>query len=377
MRKVFRFAFDNSLFLIGGTLMALLWANLGYSSYAPVSHALHFLVNDVLMALFFALAAKEVWEAMLPGGVLSSPRRAAMPLMATAGGVIAPAGLYALGALLLDPDLLRGWAIPCATDIAFSYLVTRALFGGSHPAIPFLLLLAIADDGIGLFILAVFYPQGEVRLGLFSLMVVLAVGLGILFHKVFKFHSFWPYLLGPGALSWFGFYLGGLHPALGLVPIIPTLPHAHTDLGIFAREELGRHDTLSELEHWWKKPVELILGLFGFVNAGVPFSSVGIGTWLVLLGLLIGKPLGIVGFTLLGSLARLQFPEGMNFKDLFVMSCAASIGFTVSLFIATVAFPGGEALNAVKMGAVLSFGGAILTVIAAKVLQIKRLPDRR
>jgi NhaA family Na+:H+ antiporter len=171
MKKALRLAFENSLFLIAGTLIALLWANLHYSTYEPVSHALHFLVNDILMALFFALAAKEVWEAMLPEGVLSSPKKAAMPLMATAGGIFVPAVLYILGALMFDPVLVRGWAIPCATDIAFSYLVARTLFGTHHPAIPFLLLLAIADDGIGLFILAVFYPQGEVRLALFSILV--------------------------------------------------------------------------------------------------------------------------------------------------------------------------------------------------------------
>ena len=130
-----------------------------------------FLVNDILMALFFALAAKEVWEAMLPGGALSNPRRAATPLLATVGGLIGPALLYILGAVLVgqsgwfgqEGDLARGWAVPCATDIAFSYLVARAIFGVGHPAIAFLLLLAIADDAAGLAILAIAYPQAPLQ----------------------------------------------------------------------------------------------------------------------------------------------------------------------------------------------------------------------
>ena len=112
-----------------------------------------------------------------------------------------------------------------------------------------------------------------------------------------RLQSFWWYLLIPGTLSWLSFYWTGIHAALGLVPIIPCLPHAHSDLGIFAREELQRHDTLSEFEHWWKRPVEIILGLFGLVNAGVVFGNVGVPTVLVLVGLLVGKPLGITLFT--------------------------------------------------------------------------------
>ena len=86
----------------------------------------------------------------------------------------------------------------------------------------------------------------------------------------------------PGVMCWLSFQWTGIHAALGLVPIIPFIPHAHTDLGIFAKKELQRHDTLNEFEHWWKNPVELILGLFGLVNAGVIFSSAGTGTVLVL-----------------------------------------------------------------------------------------------
>ena len=148
-----------------GTLIALVWANVERESYVRFAHSLHFIVNDIGMAFFFALAAKEVVEATAPGGALHSPRRAAMPLVAAVGGMLGPALIFVTLTIVLDrPNLERGWAIPTATDIAFSYLAARIIFGAKHPAIPFLLLLAIADDALGLLIIAAFYPTGPVRL---------------------------------------------------------------------------------------------------------------------------------------------------------------------------------------------------------------------
>jgi NhaA family Na+:H+ antiporter len=346
---------------------------------ADHSHGLtiQFLVNDILMALFFAIAGKEVWESLLPGGALSNRRKAATPLMATLGGIVGPAGLYIGGVLLFSEwsTLGSGWAVPCATDIAFSYLVARLIFGPGHPAIAFLLFLAIADDAAGLVILAVFYPTGALHLP-WLLLSVAAIGLGLVF-RTLRLHSFWWYLLIPGAMSWISFYYAGIHPALGLVPIIPCMPHAHTDLGIFAREELGRHDTLNEFEHWWKNPVELILGLFGLVNAGVAFSSVGIGTWLVLAGLLVGKPLGITLFTWIGEKAlKLEIPDGMKYRHVFILGIVAGIGFTVALFVSTAAFPvpkyPQETLDSVKMGALGSFLAAAVAFAGARLLGIRR-----
>ncbi len=334
-----------------------------------------FLINDILMALFFAIAAKEVWEAMLPGGALSNPKKAATPLMATLGGVVAPAGVYlACASMTGESVLMGGWAVPCATDIAFSYLVARLIFGQGHPAIAFLLLLAIADDAAGLVILALFYPSAPLApawLGVTAAAVALCFG----FRKM-RIHSFWAYLLVPGAMSWFAFYKAGIHPALGLVPIIPALPHAKTDLGIFARDELNRDDTLNEFEHWWKDPVELILGLFGLANAGVAFSAVGGGTWAVLAGLLIGKPLGITLFTWLAQkLFRLEIPGGMTYRHVVTLGMVAAIGFTVALFVSTAAFGGGKApveiLDSVKMGALGSFGAAILAIVLGRSLGIR------
>jgi NhaA family Na+:H+ antiporter len=260
-----------------------------------------------------------------------------------------------------------------ATDIAFSYLVARFIFGPGHVAIPFLLLLAIADDAGGLLVLAIAYPQHSLHVEWLALAVV-AVLSGFALRKM-KCQNFWWYLLIPGTLCWFAFYQTGIHPALGLVPIIPTLPHAHTDLGIFARNELKRDDTLNAFEHWFKNPVEIILGLFGLVNAGVLFSAMGTGTHLVVIGLLVGKPLGIFFFSWLGEkLFKLQLPHGMSYRHLFVVGLVAGIGFTVALFVAGVAFQKGHpAQEAVKMGALLSFVAVPISIIGARLVGVR--PD--
>lgn len=393
MRNTIRFLLENSIFLIIGAIVGLVWANLDPAGYEALLHfpllendlvgvahgahrviTLHFLVNDVLMALFFAIAGKEVWEALLPGGPLSNPKKAAAPLIATAGGVVVPAAVYLLGAAAIGQfgELSSGWAVPCATDIAFSYMVARLIFGAGHAAIPFLLLIAIADDAIGLLIIAVAYPQEELRPA-FLLLGVLAVALCFVLRRM-RVRSFWPYLLVCGTMSWFGFALSGLHPALGLLPILPALPHAHVDTGLFDWSQMEEGDTLSRFEHWWKNPVELILGAFGLLNAGVVLSASGPATYLVLGALLVGKPLGIWSFGVFASKGlRFGLPRGLKERDLVTIGFAASIGFTVALFVSTVAFPPGSAQDAAKMGALASFIGAAATWGAAKIFGVTKV----
>lgn len=334
---------------------------------------IHFLINDILMALFFAIAAKEVWESLLPGGALSNPRKAATPLLATFGGIAGPALVYIAGCLISGELTVfgEGWAVPCATDIAFSYLIARVIFGAGHPAIAFLLLLAIADDAAGLLILAVFYPQAPIEPMWFALTAA-AMLLARILSKA-RVQSHWVYLIGPGVLSWFSFYEANIHAALGLVPIIPFLPHAHTDLGLFAKQELHRDDTLNEFEHFWKLPVEFFLGLFGLVNAGVVFSSLGTGTWLVLAGLLLGKPIGITLMTLIAEKClKLEKPAEMDYRHVVTLGMVAGIGFTVALFVSVAAFKvAGPVQDSVKMGALLSFAAAPLAIIIGKSLRIK------
>jgi NhaA family Na+:H+ antiporter len=363
------FVVANSLLLLAGTAAAVVWANLDFSSYDVVAHPLHFWVNDIGMVFFFALAAKEVFEATLPGGPLASPGRALSPLAAAVGGMTAPALIYVALASLIGPaELTRGWAIPCATDIAFSAMVARVIFRRSHPAIPFLLLLAIADDALGLIILALFYPSGTVSFLAPALLMPAAILLAVWLRRRAT-HSFWPYVAGPGALSWAGLYLGGFHPALALVPIVPLMPHSARDLGLFDPREEARPDTLNRFEHWWATPVQFILMLFGFANAGVPFTQIGPGTYYVLSALIVGKPLGILLFVGGARWAGARLPAGLHVSDLLVLGVAASIGFTVSLFFATAAFPAGSALAQTKMGALLSFLAAPLALVIARLLQ--------
>jgi NhaA family Na+:H+ antiporter len=369
---------DNSGLLVLGTVLALVWANVARESYERVAHAMEFVVNDIGMAFFFALAAKEVVEATAPGGALHSPRRSAVPLVAALGGMIGPALIYlALVFLINEPNLLRGWAIPCATDIAFSYLVARLIFGPKHPGIPFLLLLAIADDALGLLILAVFYPTGALRPIEFAVFLSVALAIAWALRRRGT-NNFWPYICGAGIVSWFAFYRGGLHPALALVPVVPFLPHAARDPGLFA-ESISSTDALNDFEHWWKMPVNVVLFFFGLANAGVEFGSVGNGTWIVLAAILLGKPMGIVSAAALGVAAGLHQPTGVTWRDLTVLGMIAGIGFTVALFFATAAFPEGPLLDQTKMGALLSFAAALMAGGSALVLKIGRwaLPASR
>ena len=362
---------DSSGLLIVGAVAALLWANLALESYERFAHALHFAVNDVAMVFFFALATKEVVEATVPGGALHSPRRALVPMVAAVGGMAGPAAIYVGLALAGNvPELLRGWAIPCATDIAFSYLVARFVLGRAHPAIPFLLLLAIADDALGLVILAVFYPTGGVRPLEFLVLLAMAMTIAQVLRRR-RTRSFWPYIAGAGIVSWIAFYRGGLHPALALVPIVPFLPHAKRDPGLFVYAP-GEHDPMNAFEHWWKLPVQITLFFFGLINAGVPVSAVGPGTWIVLAAILLGKPIGIVLSTALCVAAGLHKPVGVTWRDMVVLGTIAGIGFTVALFFATAAFPPGELLDETKMGAMLSFSAALLATVTAFVLGVGR-----
>jgi NhaA family Na+:H+ antiporter len=351
-----RVILDNSLLLIAGAVAALVWANLDVEQYNHVTHGpLHFAVNDIGMVFFFALATKEVVEAMLPGGPLSSPRQAAVPVFAAVGGMIVPAGIYV--ALVLgigQRELLDGAAIPCATDIAFSYLVARIIFPSGHPAIPFLLLLAIADDAMGLIILAVFYPSGPLSVGALVVWMIPAVGIAWMMRRR-RVTSHWAFVLVPGAMSWAALFLGGLHPALALVPIVPFMPVK----------------MLHEFEHWWKIPVQIILFAFGLANAGVPLSAVGPVTWIIMAGLILGKPLGIVSLTWVAERIGFTRADGLDYRALVALGITAGIGFTVALFFTTAAFPPGAILDEAKMGALLSFLAAPLAIGAGWMFRLK------
>ncbi|OWU86375.1 sodium:proton antiporter [Oceanicola sp. 22II-s10i] len=413
MYRVWNFLTSYSLLLIIGALLALVWANTSADSYhhfvefviwdhAPIGHlhdghrtlTLHYLVNDVLMALFFAIAAKEVWEAVILEEGSLRGKKAATPLFATAGGMLGPIVVYLGMAWFLwndtFHDVANGWAIPTATDIAFSYLVGRMVFGAGHPAVRFLLLLAIADDAAGLIILAIFYPSGDLAPAWLLMSLAAAVGVFVLFNWlprrmdvgnqdrpnstwVREKLGFWPYAIA-GCISWYGFQESGIHPALGLLPIVPTIPHADRAFGIFSEAEQYLTDLLNHIEHALKYPVELVLFLFGLLNAGVVFSSIGEPTWLVLGGLLIGKPVGIALFGIVGAhVLKLGLPAGMRTIDLVVVGCVAAIGFTVSLFVASVAFDPGPVQDAAKMGALFSFFAAAVSLVVGQLTRVEKV----
>lgn len=424
MYRVWNLLTSYSLLLIIGAMIAMLWANLDlifpvakdphyyFSFYHfmieyPLWHDApigvlengyrvltpHFLVNDLLMALFFAVAGKEVWEAVaLRSGSLRG-KKAVTPLIATFGGVAGPVTVYlgiayAMGSTTFEA-VANGWAVPTATDIAFSYLIGRMVFGAGHPAIQFLLLLAIADDALGLIILAIFYPSAElapiwliVSVGTAFLVYILANRLPRRLDKgnpdrphstwMRKNAAFWPYLIA-GCISWYAFMRSGIHPALGLLFIVPTIPHADRAYGFFSAAESHLKDLLNTIQHGLKQPVEIILFFFGLFNAGVQFTAMSEATWLVLSGLLIGKPLGIfimgwVGAHPLG----FGLPKGMRLSDLFVLGCVSAIGFTVALFVASEAFPTGEVQDAAKMGALLSFTAVIISLCLGVLFRIEK-----
>ena len=381
IRKQVAFFVEMSGPLLFGVVLALVWANLDPAGYQHMVHwspfggdsalTLHFLVNDVFMALFFGLAMKEITEACMPGGALNSIRKAVNPLVGTVGGVLGPIAVFmAVVWSSGDASIARGWGVPTATDIALAWLVARLAFGKGHPGVSFLLLLAVADDGIGLLIIAVFYPDPAhpVSPGYFGIVVV-ASALAYTFRRV-KIKGFAWYLMGPGVIAWMGLHLAHLHPALALVFVVPFMPSAKTDLGLFDVRELERGDTLSRFEHSMKLPVDLGLLVFGLVNAGVTIGAVGNATYAVFLALVVGKTTGIFLASYGAHRLGFQLPEGLSPAGLAVAGLIAALGLTVALFVAGVAFTDPELQSAAKLGALLSVAVAPVAVLVGRRVRV-------
>lgn len=335
---------------------------------------LHFLINDIFMVVFFGIAAKEITEACLPGGALNPVSKAINPLLGTIGGVLGPVGAYFLfNAVMGQEDWHNGWGIPTATDIALAWLVARMVFGNGHPAIAFLLLLAVADDGIGLAIIAIFYPDpSHPTEWINALWIVPGMALTYAFRRM-NVKSWIPYILIGGGFSWFGLFSAHLHPALALVPIVPLLPGPKRDEGLF-RDNVHtiESDTLNNFEHANKTFVDFGLFFFAFANAGVPFSNVNNLTWIVFLSLLVGKTVGIFLFSYVGKLVGFPLPEGMNERHLVIAGIVAGLGLTVALFVAGQAFKLDlPAQGAAKMGALFSGGIAFIALALGRVMGVK------
>jgi len=381
MRRRINLLREFSVPLISGVAAALIWANYAPERYHDFFHtpslgplSFHFLTNDIFMVFFFGIAAVEITQSFLPGGDLHPVKKAVNPLMATMGGVIGPAIIYLLlNHFLGSKELLRGWGIPTATDIAFAWLIARMIFGSNHPAISFLLLLAVADDGIGLAIIAVFYPDPNFPVEPVWLVLTLCGMLAAYGLRKMRAGSYWPYLLIGGGLSWMGLFKSHLHPALALVFIIPFLPHRKKEKLHMFEEDMADRSTIARFEHEWKIIVDFGLFMFGLANAGVEFSRIGTPTWLVVSALMMGKTIGIFSLGVIAEKLGFPLPHKVRKKELFVVGIVSGIGFTVALFVAGVAFAEPVIQSAAKMGAMLSCLSALVAIVAGRALKIKKI----
>ncbi len=371
---------EFSVPLLAGVVVALIWANLAPEGYRQFNHApllgplsFHFLTNELFMVLFFGMAAAEITQSCLPGGDLHPLRKAVNPLLATLGGVAGPVIVYlSLNAAVGAPSLHAGWGIPTATDIALAWLAAGLVFGRRHPAVSFLLLLAIADDAIGLAIIAVFYPDPLHPLAPQWLGLTLCGMLAAFLLRRGRAASYWPYLVIGGGLSWAGLFKAHVHPALALVFIVPFLPHPPREHKHLFEEDPRDLSSLASFEHEWKVVVDFGLFMFGLANAGVEFAAIGVATWLVLASLAIGKTGGIFGMGLLGRRLGYPLPAQVGKKELLLVGMIGGLGLTVALFVAGEAFTEPLIQGAAKMGALFSAGCGVLAFVAGRLLQVRR-----
>lgn len=384
LNRIIYFCQEFSLPLILGVILALVWANIDYASYQYIfesvlvpfslfghSITLTFLIDDMFMVFFFGIATVEITRAVLPGGSLYPISKAINPLYGTIGGVIGPVAVFfilcysvSMENLLQEAsfqEVLNGWGVPTATDIALAWLLARMVFG-KHPAVSYLLLLAVIDDAIGLAIIAIFYPDPVHPVEpIYLLFNVLAMGLAFVFRK-YQVQSFLPYIVVSGFLSWCGLILAHLHPALAFVFIVPFMPYRISQ----------QHSTLIRFEHTFKLFVDFGLFAFGLASAGVLFSEINSLTWIILLSLVVGKVAGISFFGILGDMMGFTLPKGMNYISLMIASLIAGLGLTVALFIIGQAYQNPFLQDGAKMGAIFSVIVVPLALLLGHFFQVKR-----
>jgi NhaA family Na+:H+ antiporter len=369
MNRAFRSMTVRSFGVPVGAAGALLWSNLAAESYFRTTHALAFAVNDVGMALFFALLTQEVLEATMPGAPLHTWRRAALPIVAAIGGTIGAIGAYEGFVLAGDERvLLSGWPIVCAIDGGMAYLLVRVLIGTGGAA-PFVVLMAIVSNAIGLIAISLHQHAGNVRpVGPLLIVVGLAVCVGL---TRLKMRTIWPQVAIGGALMWYGFWWSGLHPALALIPVVPFLPRSPRRLSPFSGELAhGAHDSPDHIEHALWMPVQLILFLFALVNAGVIGHGVERGAWAVTVGALVGRPAGMLVAVGVSVALGLRLPASVGWRELVVIAVAASCAFTFGLFFATAVFATGPVLMEVKVGALSTVVAGLIATAAALLLAV-------
>jgi NhaA family Na+:H+ antiporter len=370
--RLSRFALEHLLLLPLGAAIALVWVNIAPESYFRFTYAIAFAVNDIAMMFFFALIAKEVVEATAPGGVLHPWQRALLPIVASIGATAVPALIHVrVVEALEEPMLADAWPVALAVDLAVTYFVARFIFR-RHPIIPFLLLLGIASDALGILALALVSPTIDVRLIGGGLILAAAIGVALAL-RWYRVESFWPYLIAAGGLSWYAFFYSGLHPALALVPIMPFLPRASRDPGFFVDASPEARDTLSRFEVWWKYPAQIALFFFGLVNAGVPFGALEIGTWGLPIAVIVGKPVGVLVGAAAAMAIGLRMPARVTWPALGIGGLIVAAGFSVGLFFTSALLPPGQLRSEMYMGVLLSLLAAPLAIVLAKMMGVGRL----
>jgi NhaA family Na+:H+ antiporter len=342
--------------LLIATDAALAWANVSFSSYeqvwsthltiGPGAHTitedLQQWVNDGLMTIFFFVVGLEI-KRELVRGELRDPRAASLPVIAAIGGMIVPALLY----LTVNAGGAggRGWAIPMATDIAFAVAVVAIAGSRVPPNLKlFLLTLAIVDDIGAIVVIAVFY-SGAISMTWLTgaaATILLVVGL-----RAVGVRSAWAYVL-PALVLWLCVFESGVHATIAGVVLGLLTPARPVD----GREVI---EPLEARLHPWSS--FLIVPLFALANAGVHLGGGAMRdalgsaiSWGIVLGLVVGKPLGIVTASALARRLRVgRLPDGVRFAHLGAAGAAAGIGFTVSLFVADLSYHGAR-LDAAKIG---------------------------
>ena len=312
-------------------------------------------INDALMAIFFFFVTLEIKREFIQGE-LANFKKALLPIIAAIGGMLIPALFYVF-INFGNVETLNGWAIPSATDIAFSLGVLSLL--GSRVPISlkiFLTALAIIDD-LGAILIIAFFYSGDLNISYLSLIFISFIFLLIL--NRFGFKKFLPYLI-IGLFMWFFTYKSGIHATIAGVLLASTIPH---------REKNKDFSLLIKIEHLISPYVAfIIMPLFAFANAGVSLSGLSLSSLLlpvplgILVGLFFGKQLGVMLFSYISVKLKItQMPDSSTWLSLYGVSILTGIGFTMSLFVGNLAFAENtEYIDGVKIGVL---AGSLLSTL--------------
>ena len=340
---------------------------IGINNFGLKLSVLHW-INDALMAIFFFFVTLEIKREFLQGE-LSNIKQALLPIIAAVGGMVVPALFYVV-INFGDPETINGWAIPSATDIAFS-LGVLSLLGKRVPLSlkVFLTALAIIDDLGAILIIALFY-SGDLNVIYLSLMLVAFIILLVI--NKFNIKIFFPYLL-IGLLLWDFTHNSGIHATIAGVLLAMTIPH---------RKKEKDFSLLIKIEHAISPYVAFgIMPLFAFANAGVSLEGLSLSSLLdkvplgIVLGLFVGKQLGVFVFSYVSIKLKIaQMPGNSSWYNFYGVGILTGIGFTMSLFVGNLAFvENAQYMDGVKIGVLT---GSLLSTLAGYFL-ILLTPDKR